>query len=59
MISRGGANVGAGHDISFAVLSQLPQLRDYKYVTMKDQALIVNAMTKEVVDVFLETQPPT
>ena len=48
-----------GHSLPPAVLSQLPQLRDYKYVTMKDQVLIVNAMTKEIVDVFSETQPLT
>lgn len=39
------------------VLAKLPQLRDYEYVTMKDQVLIVNAMTKMIVDVFPETQP--
>lgn len=48
-----------GHSLPPAVLSQLPQLRDYKYVTMKDQVLIVNAMTKMIVDVFSETQPLT
>ena|SRR5690348_9881109 len=46
-----------GHSLPAAVLSQLPQLRNYKYVTMKDQVLIVNAMTKEIVDVFPETRP--
>ncbi|WGR92633.1 MULTISPECIES: hypothetical protein [unclassified Bradyrhizobium] len=39
------------------VLSQLPELRDYMYVKMKDQVLIVNGMTNKIVDVFPETQP--
>ena len=39
------------------VLSQMPELRDYMYVKMKDQVLIVNGMTSEIVDVFAETQP--
>ena len=41
-----------GHSLPPAVLAKLPQLRDYKYVTMKDQVLIVNAMTKTIVDLF-------
>ena len=40
-----------------SVLAQLPQLRDYGYLTMKDQVLLVNAMTKKIVDVFPENQP--
>jgi hypothetical protein len=39
------------------VLWQLPQLRDYMYVKMKDQVLIVNGMTNKIVDMFSETQP--
>jgi hypothetical protein len=39
------------------VLSQMPELRDYMYVKMKDQVLIVNGMTGKIVDVFSETQP--
>jgi hypothetical protein len=39
------------------VLSKMPELRDYMYVKMKDQVLIVNGMTSEIVDVFAETQP--
>ena len=39
------------------VLSQMPELRDYMYVKMKDQVLIVNGMTSQIVDVFAETQP--
>jgi hypothetical protein len=39
------------------VLSQMPELRDYMYVKMKDQVLIVNGMTNKIVDLFSETQP--
>jgi hypothetical protein len=39
------------------VLSQIPELRDYMYVKMKDQVLIVNGMTNKIVDMFAETQP--
>jgi hypothetical protein len=39
------------------VLSEMPELRDYMYVKMKDQVLIVNGMTNKIVDVFSETQP--
>ncbi|WGD48538.1 hypothetical protein QA641_23055 [Bradyrhizobium sp. CB1650] len=39
------------------VLSQLPELRDYMYVKMKDQVLIVDGMTNKIVDMFSETQP--
>jgi uncharacterized protein DUF1236 len=46
-----------GHSLPSRVLAKLPQLRDYKYVTMKDQVLIVNAMTKTIVDLFPETKP--
>ncbi len=35
----------------------LPELRDYLYVKMKDQVLIVNGMTNKIVDMFSETQP--
>jgi len=48
-----------GHSLPSAVLAQLPQLRDYKYVKIKDQVLIVNAMTKTIVDMFSETRPLT
>jgi hypothetical protein len=40
-----------------AVLSQMPELRDYMYVKMKDQVLIVNGMTNKIVDIFPQTQP--
>ena len=46
-----------GHSLPPPVLAKLPQLRNYKYVTMKDEVLIVNAMTKTIVDVFPETKP--
>jgi hypothetical protein len=39
------------------VLSQMPELRDYMYVKMKDKVLIVNGMTNKIVDVFPETEP--
>lgn len=39
------------------VLSQIPELRNYMYVKMKDQVLIVNGMTNKIVDVFSETKP--
>ncbi|TWB87119.1 hypothetical protein FBZ93_12350 [Bradyrhizobium macuxiense] len=39
------------------VLSQMPELRDYMYVKMKNQVLIVNGMTSKIVDIFSETQP--
>ena len=40
-----------------AVLSRIPELRNYMYVKMKDQVLIVNGMTNKIVDMFSETQP--
>jgi len=46
-----------GQSLPTRVVSQMPELRDYKYVKMKDQVLIVNGMTKKIVDVFPETQP--
>jgi hypothetical protein len=45
------------HSLPTRVLSQIPQLRDYMYVKMKDQVLIVNGMTNRIVDMFPETQP--
>jgi hypothetical protein len=41
------------------VLAQIPQVRDYWYVKMKDQVLIVDGMTSKIVDMFSETQPVT
>jgi hypothetical protein len=42
-----------------SVIGQLPQLRDYAYLKMKDQVLIVDAISRKIVDVFSETQPLT
>ena len=41
------------------VLTQVPALRDYSYVVIKDQVVIVNAMTREIVDVFPDNKPAT
>ena len=38
---------------------QIPQLADYGYAKMKDQILLVNAMTGKIVDIIPETQPQT
>jgi hypothetical protein len=38
---------------------QIPQLADYGYSKMKDQILLVNAMTGKIVDIIPETQPQT
>jgi hypothetical protein len=57
-----GATIPKGvkaQSLPMAVLSQLPELRDYMYVKMKDQVLIVNGMTNKIVDMFSETQPLT
>jgi len=35
-----------------AVLSQMPELRDYMYMKMKNQVLIVNGMTNKIVDLL-------
>jgi hypothetical protein len=41
------------------LLAKQPQLADYGYLTMKNQVLIVNAMSNTIVDMFSETQPVT
>jgi hypothetical protein len=38
---------------------QIPQLADYGYTKMKDQILLVNAMTGKIVDIIPEKQPQT
>jgi hypothetical protein len=38
---------------------QIPQLADYGYAKMKNQILLVNAMTGKIVDIIPETQPQT
>jgi hypothetical protein len=45
------------HSLPKPVLSRMPELRDYMYVKMKDDVLIVNGMTNKIVDLFPETQP--
>jgi hypothetical protein len=55
-----GATIPKGikaQSLPMAVLSQMSELRNYMYVKMKDQVLIVNGMTDEIVDMFPETQP--
>jgi hypothetical protein len=39
------------------VLSEIPELRDYMYVKIKDQVVIVNGMINKIVDMFPQTQP--
>ena len=41
------------------LLQKIPQLRDYGYVKMKDQILLVNAMTGKIAEIIPETQPQT
>jgi len=38
---------------------QIPELADYGYAKLKDQILLVNAMTGEIVEMIPETQPQT
>lgn len=38
---------------------QIPQLADYWYSKMKDQILLVNGLTGEIVEIIPETQPQT
>ena len=42
-----------------SVIQQLPQLRNYAYLKMKDLIVVVDATTRKIVDVFSETQPLT
>ena len=42
-----------------SVIQQLPQLRNYAYLKMKDLIVVVDAATRKIVDVFSETQPLT
>lgn len=41
------------------IVTQVPQLRDYAYVVIKDQVVIVNGLTREIVDVFPDNKPAT
>jgi hypothetical protein len=47
------------HGFPPPILLSMPALRDYGYVKMKAQVLIVDGMTRKIVDVFSETQPVT
>jgi hypothetical protein len=38
---------------------QVPQLADYGYAKMKDQILLINELTSDIVDVIPESQPQT
>jgi len=38
---------------------RIAELSDYGYAKMKDQILLVNAMTDKIVDIIPETQPQT
>jgi hypothetical protein len=44
------------HALPRELLQQMPMLADYKYVKADKQVLIVNPMTKKIVDRFPETQ---
>jgi hypothetical protein len=45
--------------LPITVLARMPELRDYMYVKMKDQVLIVNGLTNEIVDmVFRDAADP-
>jgi hypothetical protein len=41
------------------LIQEIPELADYGYAKMKDQILLVNAMTDKIVDIIPETQPQT
>jgi len=41
------------------LIQEIPELADYGYSKMKDQILLVNAMTGKIVDIIPETQPQT
>jgi hypothetical protein len=41
------------------LVAQIPQLADYGYAKMKDQILIVNALTGKIAGIIPETQPQT
>jgi len=52
---RVGAKLPKGvtaHALPQALNSQVPVLREYKYVKFRDQILIVNSVTNEIVDMF-------
>jgi hypothetical protein len=41
------------------LIQQIPQLADYGYAKLKDQILIVNAVTGKIAKIVPETQPQT
>ncbi len=43
------------HALPTTLTSQVPALSDYKYVKVKGQILIVNPVTKKIVDMFPQT----
>jgi len=52
-----GAKVPASlkpHTLPPPVLSQMPELKRYTYLKFKNQVLIVNPMTRKIVDIFPE-----
>ena len=55
-----GAADGQAHVAGLlSAADQVPQLADYGYAKMKDQILLINEMTGEIVDVIPESQPQT
>ena len=40
------------HALPRPLIYEVPALREYKYVKFRDQILIVNSLTKEIVDLF-------
>jgi hypothetical protein len=48
-----------GQTLPAEVTATIPALRNYFYVTMKDQVLIVDGMSHKIIDIFSETQPVT
>lgn len=52
-----GATIPAGlhpHSLPPPLLNELPVLRDYTYLKFKQQVLIVDAMSRKIVDMFPE-----
>ena len=45
----------AMHPLPQPLLVQMPQLKPYTYVKLKQQVLIVNPMTRQIADMFSET----
>ena len=48
-----------GDGLPSELTQQIPELADYEYSKMKDQIVLVNAMTGKIVDIIPETQPQT